>query len=112
MSLINDYKIDFRYRSTSGTAGDIVWDLWLKCGTGAGLIGLMLLLSAGRYPTNTRIYLCIYISLLPLTCAVSRWLYNCICEFGIYFRSGTSLHSKQNIIDFYIKTLSNSHICN
>jgi len=56
MSLLSVYKIDFRYRGTSGTAGDTVWDLCLKCGTGAVLIGVMLLFSARRYPTNTHIY--------------------------------------------------------
>ena len=61
MSLLNVYKIDFHYRGASGTAGDIVWDLWLKFDTGADLIGVLLLFSAGRYPTNTHIYIYIYI---------------------------------------------------
>jgi hypothetical protein len=57
MSVLNVNKIDFRYRGTSGTAGDIVWDLCLKFDTGAGLIGVMPRFSAGRYRTNTHIYL-------------------------------------------------------
>ena len=74
MSLLNVYKTDFRYRDMSGMEGDIVWDLCLKFGAGAGLIGVMLRFSTGRYRTSTHIHIFTTTNLCGIKMALQLYL--------------------------------------